>query len=216
MATLAAPSTEYGFGDPILSSANDAGLDMRGSVKDLVVGGGGVEAGPNPLGGLEVVNPAIEPVLPADELIALIVVINSRRLLRMSSSRVLVASFSLLRSEALSLLRWLRCFISCCKLVAMVVKLWIEEDSASDCCDRTPLVTVANGVSGGSLALRVWSASMVADGGVFSPRIDLAGAREPLLDGVGVVSLKQSRGVGVGVVSRERRGDLERDFSGEP
>ncbi len=77
-------------------------------------------------------------------------------------------------------------------------------------------MTFVNGVSGGSLALRVWSASMVADGGVFSPRIDLAGAREPLLDGVGVVSLKQSRGVGVGVVSRERRGDLERDISGEP
>jgi hypothetical protein len=57
---------------------------------------------------------------------------------------------------------------------------------------------------------------MVADGGVFSPRIDFAGARDPRLDGVGVVSLMQSRGVGVGVVSRERDGDLAGDFSGEP
>ena len=56
---------------------------------------------------------------------------RSFKLLRMSSSREFVASFRLIRSVALSLLRRLSWAISLCRLVAILVKLNIWEEIAS-------------------------------------------------------------------------------------
>jgi hypothetical protein len=104
----------------------------------------------------------------------------------MSSSRVVVASFRLIRSVALSLLRLLSCDISFCRVVAILVRVRIcIERLSSDWGSLTmavePFVMFARGVSGSFgvevvlivfWVLMVCSAIIVADcGGVFSPRM---------------------------------------------
>lgn len=122
------------------------------------------------------------------------VVARSLRLLRMSSSRAFVAALRLTRSVALSLLRLLSCDISCCSAVAMPVRLIIcderESTSCGGCCCSSgcgsgsgcccgdcgldefveSFKTLA-GSSKSSGTCIFCSASIVAEGGVFSPNI---------------------------------------------
>lgn len=141
---------------------------------------------------------------------------SSLRDFRMSSSRAVVASFKPMRSVALSLLRLLSCVMSFCKLDTMVVMLSNEFEMASnvgagagagDCGVRTGdgdggLVTLGSGGSRCSRGIVMFcSASMVAEGGVFSPSIAFWRDR---VDGRRAgVSFKISRLPGVGVPIRE-------------
>lgn len=125
----------------------------------------------------------------------------------MSSSRELVAAFRLTKSVALSLLRLLSCAISRCKFVAIVVRCSICVETNPSCAVLVRVgvefVMSLNGVSGTCMFCK---ASMVADGGVFSPRIALGGC---LVDGRRAGVSFKSREAGVGVVDRSG------DFSGE-
>ena len=126
----------------------------------------------------------------------------------MSSSREWVASFKLTKSVALSLLRLLSCVMSFCRFDTMVVILrsWVDIESRFS----GPPGDIFGGVfvmllRGGSMIcggmFMVCKAIMVADGGVFSPRIALCGG---LADGRNEgVSLRASRLEGVGVPKRE-------------
>lgn len=117
---------------------------------------------------------------------------KSLRLWRISSSRVLVASFKLMRSVALSLLRLLRAAISRCKFVAMLVRLRIWDEMASNVYGARPRVAdeLVMFESGASESARVridCRASIVPEGGVFSPCVGLfSSVGVALPPGVGV------------------------------
>lgn len=133
---------------------------------------------------------------------------KSLKLLRMSSSLELVASFKLTKSVALSLLRLLRFDISFCRFVQMLVRLRIWFEMASKFPVRTkavdPLLALDIGVSNSRVGIDC-RANIVADcGGVFSPRIlcwcDLR--KDGLIEDIGVdegESRPFSRFEGVGV-----------------
>lgn len=120
----------------------------------------------------------------------------------MSSSRFSVASLRLSKSVALSLLRLLIAAISFCKLVAIDVRLrsWLEKS----------YVVFGRGVEGvegrmlsmlaiiSSGTFIVCNASMVEDGGVFSPSMG-RGAFLVVGRSAGV-SLRRSLPAGVGVM----------------
>src|SRR5690349_17735916 len=112
MATLAAPSTEYGLGLPILSSAQPPGDDMRGNVNCFV----GVMWGSWRFKGADRASSTAAAAAAAALCFSFMLLKRSLSDLRMSSSRLLVASFRLMRSVALSLLRRLSCDISFCRL----------------------------------------------------------------------------------------------------
>ena len=130
---------------------------------------------------------------------------KSRKLVRMSSSREFVASFKLIRSVALSLLLLLSCAISRCKFVAILVRLriWLEIAS-KDCGARNnadELLVILDKEVSVSLGVGVFCrASIIDDGGVFSPNIAFGGGLD-----VGRrtgVSLATSFALGVGVPVR--------------
>lgn len=122
----------------------------------------------------------------------------------MSSSRELVASFRLIKSVALSLLRRLSCDMSFCKLdtIELMPRSWVEIESndwIGGADDRVGELEIFN--SGGSMIwggiVMVCRAIMVADGGVFSPRMAL------WLGRIEEVSLISNRVDGVGVPCRD-------------
>lgn len=97
----------------------------------------------------------------------------------MSSSRELVASFKLIRSVALSLLRRLSCDMSFCRFDTMLLMLKSCVEMESKGCNGGGEPRDGEGAGldcGGSRIwggiVMVWRAIIVADGGVFSPRMD--------------------------------------------
>jgi hypothetical protein len=127
MATLAAPSTEYGLGLPTLSSTHPFGEGIRGNVNCLV----GVMWGS---WRFKLLDRDASPGAAAEAaccFCAAMVCRRSLRDLRMSSSREFVASLRLMRSVALSLLRRLNCDMSFCRLetIELMLMSWVEMES---------------------------------------------------------------------------------------
>jgi hypothetical protein len=118
--------------------------------------------------------PDLVLALSGSRSLELMLLAKSRILFRISSSRVFVAAFKLNRSVALSLLRLVRLVISFWRLVAMFVRLRICSDkllSPSDVAVAGFDTDTWTDLSSSPGSCMFCNASMVAEGGVFSPMI---------------------------------------------